>query len=265
MKITILGSGASGGVPLVGGIWGACDPNEPKNRRRRASILVEIEPSDPEGSGEAATILVDTAPDLREQLLMTGTRRIDALLWTHAHADHMNGIDDVRMINRFMQAAIPAYGPPETIEHAHRAFGYALAPLPEGVTFYFKPCLDGRPIPPGPFTAAGVKITAVDQDHGFSRTYGYRFGRMAYSTDVVQMPPEVLAHYADLDLWIIDAFRPTPHTTHSHLARTLEWIATVKPKRAILTHMNEDMDYATLKATLPEGVEPGFDGMVVAV
>ena len=252
MRVRILGCGGSGGVPTIGGDWGACDPTEPKNRRRRVSILVE------EG---ATAILVDTSPDLREQLLDAGTQRLDAVLFTHAHADHLHGIDDLRGMNRLMRQPIPVYGDPATLQQIERRFGYVFAPLEFGNSFY-KPTLTPHAIT-GPFEIAGVKIVPFEQDHGFSKTLGLRIGAMAYSTDVVGLDDAAFAVLGGLDLWIVDCLRYEPHPTHSHLARTLEWIARAKPRRAVLTHMDPGFDYETLRRELPAGVEPGYDGMVI--
>jgi phosphoribosyl 1,2-cyclic phosphate phosphodiesterase len=255
MRITILGCGGSGGVPQVGGDWGKCDPAEPRNYRTRSSILIE----------EAGRrLLVDTSPDLRTQLLAAKVDALDAVIWTHSHADHINGVDDLRAINRLINRPLPAYGPPETIAHVRHSFGYVFQPLPEGVENYYKPVLVPSVIEPGDrLTIAGFDILALEQDHGFSRSYGYRLGNFAYSTDVVRMSEETFAALDGIDVWIVDAFRHAPHTTHSHVAQTLSWIERLKPKRAFLTHMTDDMDYRSLLAELPPGVEPAYDGMVI--
>jgi phosphoribosyl 1,2-cyclic phosphate phosphodiesterase len=252
MKVRILGCGGSGGVPLLGNIWGDCDPAEPRNRRRRVSILVET---------YAATILVDTSPDLREQLLDAGTRRIDGVLYTHAHADHLHGIDDLRAMNRLMHQPIPVYGSADTLEMIARRFDYVFTPLGSDSGFY-KPALTPRTID-GPFKIAGIPIVPFAQDHGFSKTLGFRIGEMAYSTDVVDLDEAAFAALAGIDLWIVDCLRYEPHPTHSHLAKTLSWIARVKPRHAVLTHMDVPLDYATLRHELPAGVEPGYDGLTL--
>ncbi len=250
----MLGCGPSWGVPRIGGDWGACDPVNPRNRRRRASILVE---------DGGATILVDTSPDLRAQLLDAGVGRVDAVLFTHAHADHLHGIDDLRGVNRLMKAAIPAYATPSTLAEIERRFGYVFAPLKLGREGnYYKPVLKRCPID-GPFTAAGMRVTPFVQDHGFSQTLGFRFGRFAYSTDVIVLDDAAFQALAGIDTWVVDCIRQAPHVTHSHLDRTLEWIDRVRPRRAVLTHMDETFDYETLRRTLPPGVEPGYDGLVI--
>ena len=252
MKIRILGCGGSGGVPLIGDKWGNCDPGEPKNRRRRVSILVE------EG---ATTLLIDTSPDLREQLLDAGTGRLDAVLFTHAHADHLHGIDDLRSVNRLMRAPIPVYANTDTLEKIGQRFGYVFAPLESGDSLY-KPTLVPHVID-GAFEIAEIRIVPFEQDHGFSTTLGFRIGGMAYSTDVVDLDETAFAVLAGVELWIVDCLRYEPHPTHSHLAKTLSWIARVKPRRAVLTHMDIPLDYTALRRDLPAGVEPGYDGLTI--
>jgi phosphoribosyl 1,2-cyclic phosphate phosphodiesterase len=251
MKVTMLGSGPSWGVPRIGGDWGACDPAEPKNRRRRVSILVEA---------GGKTILIDTGPDLREQLLDAKVRRIDAVLFTHAHADHLHGIDDLRGVNRLMQAEIPVYATKATLADIDKRFGYVFQPPKPGIAAFYKPVL--RPIAiEGAFTAAGMEILPIRQNHGFSETLGFRFGRFAYSTDVIRLDEAAFAALAGIEVWIVDCIRHAPHVTHSHVAQTLQWIDRVRPRRAIFTHMDESLDYETLSRALPAGVEPGYDGL----
>jgi phosphoribosyl 1,2-cyclic phosphate phosphodiesterase len=252
MRVRILGCGGSGGVPLVGGVWGACDPAEPRNRRRRASILVE------DGT---TTLLVDTSPDLREQLLDAGTKRLDAVLFTHAHADHLHGIDDLRSMNRLMRATVPVYADAQTLATIAERFDYVFRPLDEGSSFY-KPTLTPHTID-GPFAVAGIDIVPFAQDHGFSTTLGFRIGAMGYSTDVVDLDEAAFATLAGIELWIVDCLRYEPHPTHSHLEKTLSWIERVKPRRAVLTHMDVPLDYATLRGKLPPGVEPAYDGLTL--
>lgn len=252
MRITVLGCGGSGGVPLIGNDWGRCDPSNPRNRRRRSSILVE------QGG---ATILVDMGPDLREQLLTADVRRVDAILLTHEHADHLHGIDEVRSLNWLMRKGIDVYGDARTIEIMKDRFGYCFR---TGSTNFSYPVLVPHVVD-GAFTVAGVPIQPFVQDHGYSESLGFRFGRFAYSTDVVQIDPRGMALLRDLDVWIVDATRREPHPVHAHLDRTLEWIADLKPGRAYLTHMNHTMDYDTLMAELPAGVEPAYDGLVIEV
>jgi phosphoribosyl 1,2-cyclic phosphate phosphodiesterase len=254
MRVTILGCGPSGGVPLIGNDWGECDPANPRNRRRRASILVE------QG---AAQILVDASPDMRLQLLDAGVGRLDAILFTHAHADHCHGIDEVRALNRAMGQAVSIYAAPSTLAELKQRFSYIFRPSdPAAGAVFYKPALVPTAIE-GPFEVAGVRAVPFAQNHGFSTTLGFRFGTLAYSTDVVGLDDAAFAALEGVETWIVDSYRRTPHPTHSHLARTLEWIARVRPKRAILTHMDVQLDYETLRCELPAGVEPAYDGMVI--
>jgi phosphoribosyl 1,2-cyclic phosphate phosphodiesterase len=252
MRVTVLGCGASTGVPAIGPDWGRCDPVDPRNRRRRASVLVEI---------GAVAILIDTSPDLREQLLDADVARLDAVLLTHAHADHLHGIDDLRSVNRLMQSAIPLYADAQTLAEVGRRFDYVLKPVEEPGR-YHKPTLVPHEIA-GPFELHGIPITPFMQDHGFSTTLGIRIGGMAYSTDVAELDDNAFAAIAGIELWIVDCLRREPHPTHSHLAKTLSWIARVGPRRAVLTHMDQSLDYCEVSAELPQGVEPGQDGLVI--
>jgi phosphoribosyl 1,2-cyclic phosphate phosphodiesterase len=262
MRITLLGSGSSGGVPLVGGadgsgFWGACDPAEPKNRRKRASLLIEA---------DGVRLLVDTGPDLRQQLLENRITTVDAILYTHNHADHLHGIDEVRALNHHGQAAVPAYTDAYYVEAISRTFPYIFLNPATAHNFY-KPAIDFHTItPPDPFAVKGLTVQPFYQDHGFVRSIGYRVGRFAYSTDVKAFPPESEPFLYDLDLWVVAAVqRGKPHNTHAHLELALEWVEKYRPKRAILTHMNFSMDYATLCRELPPHIVPGYDGMVVEV
>jgi phosphoribosyl 1,2-cyclic phosphate phosphodiesterase len=211
----------------------------------------------------SARILVDTSPDMREQLLDARVSALDAVLLTHAHADHLHGIDDLRTVNRLMGRAIPLYADAATMAEVEQRFGYIFAPInPAARASFYKPSLE-RHIIDGPFTAAGIAVTPFVQGHGFSTTQGFRFGRFGYSTDVIDLDDAAFAALAGVDLWIVDCIRREPHVTHSHLEKTLAWIARLKPRRAVLTHMDESLDYATLSATLPAGVEPGYDGLTI--
>ncbi len=259
LECTILGSGSSGGVPRADGEWGACDPANPKNLRSRCSLLVRRKR---EGSEEETTVIVDTSPDLRLQTWRAGVKRLDAILLTHDHADQVHGIDDVRAFFLRQRAVIPCHMDAATTATLHRRFGYIFEP--EGG--YAAIC-EPRAIPQhgrtwhvaGPSGAIPVKT--FDQDHGGVRSVGYRFGGVAYSSDVVNLDDAAFEAMEGLDVWIVDALRYRPHPTHSHLERTLGWIERLKPKRAILTNLHIDLDYETLKAELPPGVEPAFDGL----
>jgi phosphoribosyl 1,2-cyclic phosphate phosphodiesterase len=255
MRVTVLGCGGSGGVPLIGGLWGVCDPADPRNGRLRPSILVET---------DIATILVDAGPDLRAQLLAAETRRIDAVIVTHAHADHVNGLDDLRYVNRLMRAPIALYADRATLAELQQRFGYAFRPL-DGHGYY-RPVLEPREIAAGTaFDAAGVPVLPIAQDHGFMPSLGLRFGAFAYSTDVVRLDEAAFAALAGIETWIVGCFQEAPHPTHAHLALVLEWIARVRPHRAVLTHMSERLDYRKLAAMLPPGVEPAHDGLVLTL
>ena len=252
MRVTVLGCGASTGVPTIGPNWGRCDPTDPRNRRRRVSVLVEI---------GRVVILIDTSPDLREQLLDAGVTRLDAVVVTHAHADHLHGIDDLRSVNRLMQRPIPLYADAKTLTEIGQRFGYVLEPISEPGRYY-KPTLVPHEIG-GPFDIGGISIAPFIQDHGFSTTLGLRIGRFAYSTDVVELDDAAFAVIEGVELWIVDCLRREPHPTHSHLAKTLSWIGRVRPRRAVLTHMDQSLDYRELSAELPKGIEPGQDGLVI--
>jgi phosphoribosyl 1,2-cyclic phosphate phosphodiesterase len=252
MRVTVLGCGPSTGVPVIGGNWGRCDPGDRRNRRRRVSVLVEV------GS---VVILIDTSPDLREQLLDAGVTRIDAVVLTHAHADHLHGIDDLRSVNRLMRSTISLYADGQTLAEIGRRFGYVLKPVEEAGRFY-KPTLTPHEIV-GPFEIRGIPVVPFAQDHGFSTTLGVRIGGMAYSTDVTELDDNAFRAVEGVELWIVDCLRREPHPTHSDLAKTLSWIARVQPRRAVLTHMDQSLDYRELSAELPSGVEPGYDGLVV--
>jgi len=253
MRVTILGCGGASGVPGISMGWGACDPANPRNRRRRASILVE--------DGDTR-ILVDSSPDLREQLLDAAIRSVDGVIYTHDHADHLHGIDDLREINRVTRQWLPVWGGAEVLETARARFPYAFEPLEDLGAFIYRPLLQAHPII-GPFAVGGIPVVPFDQDHGYSRTLGLRFGSVAYSTDVVDLPEESFAALAGVELWIIGCLVDYPHATHAHVAKVLAWIDRVKPRRAVLTHMGPGLDYASLCAALPPGVVPAYDGLIL--
>lgn len=255
MKVTILGCGSAGGVPSISRGWGACDPNNPRNRRRRPSILVE---------DECTRVLIDSSPDCRMQLLDAGVRHLDAVLYTHDHADHCHGIDDLREVNRAMAAPLPIFAAAETLAGISTRFSYVLGKVGEGHTIY-KPMLIPHTVE-GPFTVgAGLRVIPFEQDHGYMRTLGFRFGDFAYSTDLVNLPEDSFKTLEGIDTWLVGCLTYDPHSTHAHLDKVLDWIDRLRPRRAILTHMTPSMDYDTLRARLPEGVEPAYDGMEIVV
>jgi phosphoribosyl 1,2-cyclic phosphate phosphodiesterase len=249
MKVTMLGSGTSSGVPRIGGEWGQCDPAEPKNRRRRVSLLVEH---------DGHTILIDTSPDMREQLLDAGVRRLDAVFYTHDHADHAHGIDDLRQVFHIMGQPVECHATPATWAVLKPRFDYVF----QGTRFYPATCVAHDLA--GPVQVGAMTVTPFPQNHGNIESTGFRIdcaGRaIAYSTDVKALNERADAALSGLDLWIVDALRRHPHPTHSHLEQTLGWIRNHRPRNAVLTHMDQSMDYATLRSELPEGVEPGYDG-----
>jgi phosphoribosyl 1,2-cyclic phosphate phosphodiesterase len=249
MKVRILGCGTSGGVPRIGNNWGACDPANPKNRRSRVSILVE------EGDHR---ILIDTSPDLRQQLLDANVQDIDAVFWTHDHADHTHGLDDLRGLMHLRKGLpVPCYSDAATLASLRKRFAYVFAGSGEYRASAEARVLDG-PVQVGPMT-----VMPFVQEHGPVTSLGFRIGRMAYSTDVIGFPEESEAFLRGLDLWVVDCLRPEPHPTHAHLDLTLEWIDTYQPGRAVLTHMDISMDYEALCAQLPSGVTPAYDGMEI--
>jgi phosphoribosyl 1,2-cyclic phosphate phosphodiesterase len=255
MRVTVLGCAGSHGVPLIGGNWGVCDPRNPKNRRRRPSILVE---------SQGVSVLVDTSPDLREQCLDAGITRLDAVLYTHTHADHVHGIDDLRSIHRLQKRLLDVYAEQWVLDEIAARFRYVFhgRDHPDG---FYRPVAAAHAIS-GPFRVGPCEVVPFPQDHGICASTGFRFGRFAYSTDVVRLPEEAFEALAGIEVWIVDCLRVAPdHPTHAHLARTLEWIARVRPKRAVLTHMNHQTDYDRFAAVLPPGVEPAYDGLVLDV
>ena len=252
MKVTVLGCGASWGVPAIGPDWGRCDPTDRRNRRRRVSVLVERGPT---------TILIDTSPDLREQLIDARVSWLDAILMTHAHADHLHGIDDLRAVWKLMRRPIPLYADAATLADVRERFGYLLQAIGPESNFY-QPILTAHEID-GPFAVCGIPVIPFAQPHGYRTTLGLRIGAMAYSTDVTALDEAAFAALDGVELWIVDCLRREPHPTHSHLAQTLAWIDRVKPRRAVLTHMDTSMDYHELSRELPTGVEPGYDGLVI--
>lgn len=257
-RATILGCGSSAGVPRVAGGWGACDPAEPRNRRRRCSILVERT-----GRAGRTTVLVDTSPDLREQLIDAEVSWIDGVLMTHDHADHTHGIDDLRPIVIHNRKRIDVHMETEAAERITKRFSYCFTAPDDSP---YPPILTAREIVPGTPVVVGGEGGDIIADpfpvlHGPTVALGFRFGGLAYTPDVSDIPEESLDMLTDLDVWIVDALRPAPHISHFSLDDALAWIDRLKPRRAILTNMHVDLDYATLRSTLPAGVEPAHDGL----
>jgi phosphoribosyl 1,2-cyclic phosphate phosphodiesterase len=256
LEVTILGSGSSGGVPRADGAWGVCDPSDPRNHRTRCSALIRRT-----GEGEETTVLVDTSPDFRLQMVGAKATRLDAVLYTHDHADQTHGIDDLRVFAGRMQQRIPCHMDAFTLERLTSRFAYIF----KGEMGYPAIC-DDVLIPPhgeawsvqGP--SGAVPVVTFDQQHGPIQSVGYRFGDIAYSSDISDLDEAAFAAMAGLKLWIVDALRWTPHPTHADVEKALGWIERLKPERAVLTNLHVDLDYAELAARLPAGVEPAYDG-----
>jgi phosphoribosyl 1,2-cyclic phosphate phosphodiesterase len=263
MRFTILGCGSSMGVPRVGLGWGACDPNNPKNRRRRCSLLVEKIAED----GKTTRLLVDTTPDLRDQLLDAGVEKLDGVLYTHEHADHTHGIDDLRPLFVKHRRPVDVYCDDATSQRLHASFGYCFRTPPGSG---YPAILREHRLAAGQtveVTGEGgaISVLSVRQNHGEIASLGFRFGALAYSADIKALPPESLPLMAGLDVWIVDALRHDPHPSHMNLAESLDWIGRVGAKRAVLTNLHSDFDYEALRAQLPANVQPAFDFMQIII
>ena len=262
LTFTILGCGSSGGVPRIGGFWGDCDPANPKNHRRRCSLLIQRT-----GQGGTTNVLIDTSPDMRQQLLDADVGYLNGVLYTHEHADHIHGIDDLRVAAINARERVNVWADQRTYDHLMRRFSYCFVQPQDSA---YPPICDINRIAPQTYVIVngpGGQITAqpFDQVHGTINALGYRIGSLAYSSDLNDLPGESIEALANLDIWIVDALRRTPHPSHFSLEETLQWIERIGPKRAILTNMHVDMDYETLCAELPENVEPAYDGMRVSL
>lgn len=262
VRFTLLGTGSSGGVPRIGGDWGRCNPSEPRNRRRRCSLLVQQWPGAAGPAEQATTVLIDTAPDFREQALDCHLSHVDGVLFSHDHADQTHGIDDLRALVLTHRRQIPVWMDDATRRSLRTRFGYCF----EGGKGY-PPILDDRAA-----LVAGeavridgpggvIEALPLAQEHGPIGSLGFRFGACAYSNDVNALPPASFEALRGLEVWMVDALRYAPHPSHAHLAQSLAWIAALAPRRAILTNLHVDLDYRTLLAELPPGVEPGHDGL----
>ncbi|MEJ2125102.1 MAG: MBL fold metallo-hydrolase [Alphaproteobacteria bacterium] len=268
LRVTFLGCGTSTGVPRIDGHWGKCNPANPKNRRRRSSLLVErfadVDAASADDRHAAkTTILIDTGPDVREQLLSAQVSGLDGVLYSHDHADHTHGIDDLRIMCYARRKLVDLYFNRPTGELLMKRFDYCFATQPGS---NYPPIVKAHIIEPGqPITIAGaggdVTVQPFRQLHGVIETLGFRIGGLAYSTDVHDFPDESLPTLEGLDMWIVDALRPQPHASHLSVGQALEWVERLQPKRAIFTHLAVELDYDELSAMLPPDVEAAYDGM----
>jgi phosphoribosyl 1,2-cyclic phosphate phosphodiesterase len=259
MRVTILGCGGSGGVPMIGCDCAVCRSSDPRNKRLRVSILVEWRDK---------RILVDAAPDLRQQFLTHAIADIDAVILTHAHADHVHGLDDLRAVNHRRNAPLEVWSDRTTLDEVMDRFSYAFNPPRTNEGIWYAPSLTARTLSVGEnVTIAGLPVTTFAQIHGGDRhpTIGLRFGDFAYSTDVKTMPDAAFAALQGVDTWLVDCLQDARNVAHSHLEQTLGWIRRVQPRRSVLTHMGHRFEYADLAARLPVGVEPGIDGLVLDI
>ena len=249
----MLGSGTSTGVPRIGNDWGACDPDEPRNRRTRVSIVVQ--------GDDGARLLVDTSTDLRQQMLANAIDRIDGIFWTHDHADHTHGIDDLRAIRYGRSAPIPGYGADETVRRLRQRFGYVFAGQFGYPTICALDTLDRVRM------VSGIGVAYCQVPHGPVQSTAYRFDQggksIGYATDFSEITPELVALFEDCDLLVVDCLRRQPHPTHAHLGMALELIQASRVRRGILTHLDKSMDYRALLDEVPDNVEPGYDGLVI--
>ena len=260
---TIMGCGSSGGVPRIGGNWGVCNPAEPRNRRRRCSLLIEGFT----GDSEPTRIVIDTGCDLREQLLDSGVDRVDAVLYTHEHADHTHGIDDLRVLALNNRRRVDVYFSHEAGQRIVQSFAYCFTAPPDSG---YPPILNQNIITAGtPIVIAGpggdVEILPFRQEHGEIFSLGFRVGGFAYSCDVSGIPDESFAAVSGLDVWILDALRPAPHPSHLSLSEALEQVAIHRPREAVLTNLHIDLDYADTDRITPANVRPAYDGLRIDV
>ncbi|MDE2303221.1 MAG: MBL fold metallo-hydrolase [Sphingomonadales bacterium] len=257
MKLVLLGCGTSTGVPRIGGgegpDWGACDPLEPRNRRSRVSAVIE--------SAAGQRLLIDTSPDLRGQLMATGIYRLDAVFWTHDHADHCHGIDDLRPLRYGRGGALPGYAAEETVRRLRQRFGYVFAGQFGYHTIVALDTLDRLRL------CQGFAVGSCQMPHGPMKSTGYRFecdGKsISYAVDFSEITSEMIALFTHSDILVVDCLRREPHPTHAHLALALELAKAASVRRAVLTHLDKSMDFATLGRELPEGVQVGFDGLEI--
>lgn len=255
MRVVMLGCGGSAGVPFIGCPCSVCTSDNPRNKRTRVSLYIEV---------DGRHLLIDTSPDLRSQALREDITKVEAVLYTHDHADHVHGIDELRSFNYLLGKPIPIYGSTETLEVLKRRFSYAFQEKPQNQ--WYRPTLlpvafgEGKVVE---FDVLGVKVTAFEQSHGQGVSYGYRIGNFAYSTDTDFLSDSAFEALAGVDTWIVDCLRYQPAPTHAHLETTLRWIERLKPRQAILTHMTHEFDYDILSGELPSGVLVGYDGLQI--
>lgn len=260
-RFTILGCASSPGVPRITGDWGACDPKEPRNRRSRAAFMVEQIAED----GGRTTVVVDTGPDFREQMIAAGAKDVDAVFYTHPHADHIHGIDDLRGFALNMRRQVPIYADRATLDRLFEAFRYCFE-TPAGSAY--PPIITANEIrvEDGPVTVSGaggpLALEPLTQTHGDITSLGYRIGNVAYCCDISGFPDATLRQLGGLDVLVIDALQYKPHPSHLSLSEALEWIRNLRARRAYLTHMHTPLDYRTVLSETPENVEPAYDGLV---
>ncbi len=262
LKLTILGCGSSGGVPRIGNIWGACDPSDPRNRRRRCSVLLRKT-----AGADTTTVLIDTSPDLREQLLDAEVAKLDGVLFTHEHADHTHGIDELRAVALNMRRRVDVWADDRTSSMLTTRFSYCFAQPPGSdyppiVSLHR---IEARKPVEIKGAAGGIAAMPFELEHGTIRALGFRIGDTAYTPDLNGVPEESLEALQGLDLWIVDALRLTRHPSHLSLAETLEWIDRLRPKKAVVTNLHIDLDYETLRRELPAHVQPAYDGLTLAI
>mgnify|MGYP001229120007 FL=1 len=256
LEIEILGCGSSSGVPAIGNNWGACNPDNPKNKRLRSSILVKSKES---------TIIIDATPDLRQQLLNANVKSLDAVFITHTHSDHINGIDDFRFLNVIMNKDLNLYATKDVLKKIKERFGYVFEELvPEAKGFYYKPCLIPNEIK-SDFLINDLKISCIEQNHGYMNSTGFRFNNFAYCSDVLEFKKREFKKLENLDLWIVDCLRFEPHKTHAHFEKVMNWIKLLKPKKTILTHMNYEVDYDYIMSKVPNNCVAAYDGLKIKV
>jgi phosphoribosyl 1,2-cyclic phosphate phosphodiesterase len=249
-QVTFLGTGTSHGIPMVACDCAVCMSSDPRNNRNRSSIIVR--------NGEK-TLLIDTTPELRLQLVRFNVRRVDAIAFTHAHADHIFGLDDIRRLNEINNVEIPCYGHRQTIDSIHKAFRYIFVPTQAGGG---KPRLSLNVVS-GPFEAAGMTVTPIPVWHGKVKVLGYRIGDFAYVTDVSRIPPESADLLRGIDTLVLGVIRYTPHPTHFNVEQGLAQLAELKPRRAFITHITHELEHKATSGILPPGVQMAYDGMIL--